>query len=491
MVEIRTGDYAAIKAGMTRRELMAKAAALGLVVGATGGVVGFLGGCGSKGSSVSPTGSPAGGSPWPITSDAIVFENDISEGGFGTVFWRTVGDAFHKRFPNITYKQIADGAIWSKLQPRFVTGNVPAISYPGWDCPKEELRANGLLLPLDDLLAAPAYGQPGITVRDTLDPRMVIYSTGPDGTWYYMNLAEENWYWHYNKTLWDEKGWTVPTTWTDFLALCEEIKSAGMAPIGFSGRNNYWSDGGFLQLCYKIGGNQWCIDADNLKPGAWNSEPVLEAMNMTLDLEKRGYFMDNWQATEFMDMGLALIGGKAALIASGSWFENEIKADAPDDFVFGAMAIPGVEGGDGDPTAIRAFFSETQIVPAKSSYPNEAKEYYRMFFSKQYAQEFARTENTAMPVKGWDEGLTKPSSGLVALTALRKAARETWDLLLAQWYIPMYIELANPVTACMSRKISVKAFGEQMEALAEQTRQDPNVVKRVRGESLAEPAREA
>lgn len=43
----------------------------------------------------------------------------------------------------------------------------------------------------------------------------------------------------YNKTLFEEKGWEVPTTWNDFLTLCKTIKDDGITPL-YENINGVW-----------------------------------------------------------------------------------------------------------------------------------------------------------------------------------------------------------------------------------------------------------
>lgn len=43
----------------------------------------------------------------------------------------------------------------------------------------------------------------------------------------------------YNKTLFEEKGWEVPTTWDEFLALCDTIQADGITPM-YENCNGVW-----------------------------------------------------------------------------------------------------------------------------------------------------------------------------------------------------------------------------------------------------------
>jgi multiple sugar transport system substrate-binding protein len=67
-------------------------------------------------------------------------------------------------------------------------------------------------------------------------------STALDGKQYFVPFYFYPWAIHYRKSLFTEKGYEIPTTWDDLLALCEKMKTDGLVP--FSGAN----DGGWPQM---------------------------------------------------------------------------------------------------------------------------------------------------------------------------------------------------------------------------------------------------
>ena len=44
----------------------------------------------------------------------------------------------------------------------------------------------------------------------------------------------------YNKDMFAENGWKVPTTWSEFTALCDEIKESGTLPL-YLGFKDTWT----------------------------------------------------------------------------------------------------------------------------------------------------------------------------------------------------------------------------------------------------------
>src|SRR5665213_2719728 len=99
--------------------------------------------------------------------------------------------------------------------------------------------------------------------------------------------------WWYNPKLFAQHGWTPPHTYSELLALCAKIKSAGIAPITYQGKYPDYTISGFLfPWVVSAGGIKALDDAQNLVPGAWKSPAFLQAARMIKDLKDRGYFQD-------------------------------------------------------------------------------------------------------------------------------------------------------------------------------------------------------
>ncbi len=67
-------------------------------------------------------------------------------------------------------------------------------------------------------------------------------ATGLDGKQYFVPLYFYPWAIHYRKSLFEEKGYTIPTDWAGLLALCEKMKADGITPFAAA------NDGGWPQM---------------------------------------------------------------------------------------------------------------------------------------------------------------------------------------------------------------------------------------------------
>lgn len=158
------------------------------------------------------------------------------DGGYGTEYTKTVVELYNDALPSseVEVKSVQD--IATQLQPRFVSSNPPdLIDNSGKPIEITTLADADQLRDLSDLLDAPSWDDPDVTVGETLTPGVV--ETGSyDGKMLelrYVNTAKGLWY---SESLFEEYGWEVPTTWDDFLALGEEAKAEGIALFAYPGQ---------------------------------------------------------------------------------------------------------------------------------------------------------------------------------------------------------------------------------------------------------------
>ncbi|NED80756.1 extracellular solute-binding protein, partial [Streptomyces sp. SID11233] len=79
-------------------------------------------------------------------------------------------------------------------------------------------------------------------------------STGLDGHQYFVPLYQYPWVVFYRKSLFKKNGYTVPTTWDAWLALCKKMKKDGLIPIAFGDKDGWPALGTFDILNMRING---------------------------------------------------------------------------------------------------------------------------------------------------------------------------------------------------------------------------------------------
>ena len=130
--------------------------------------------------------------------------------------------------------------------------------------------AKGLVAPLDDVwdkLGADNFGQ-GIQKA----------STGDDGKKYFVPNYNYPWAIFYRKSVWQQKGYQVPTTWDDFKKLCAQMKKDGMIPISFGDKDGWPAMGTFDYLNMRLNGYQFHVDLMAHKQ-SWDTKQVKDVFD--------------------------------------------------------------------------------------------------------------------------------------------------------------------------------------------------------------------
>jgi len=105
--------------------------------------------------------------------------------------------------------------------------------------------SKGLATPIDDVWAG---------VKSNFTAGFTAASTGDDGHVYGIPVDYYPWCVFYRKSLFSDKGYTVPNTWDDFINLCNKMKSDGLTPIAFSDKDGWPAMGTFDILNLRLNG---------------------------------------------------------------------------------------------------------------------------------------------------------------------------------------------------------------------------------------------
>ncbi len=172
----------------------------------------------------------------------------------------------------------------------------------------------------------------------------------------------------YNVAIFEEAGVTaVPTTWDEFLDVCQKIKDAGYTPI--TNDNAYISSMFGYHMSRLIGEP---ATEEVVKNGDWDNEAVLKTAQAYEELASKGYFSETIESNQWpAGQNTELAMGTAAMYLNGSWLPNEVKDIAGEDFQWGCFSYPAVEGGV-DGTEASNYGAQVFAINAKSTMPEEA-----------------------------------------------------------------------------------------------------------------------
>jgi multiple sugar transport system substrate-binding protein len=166
--------------------------------------------------------------------------------------------------------------------------------------------AKGLSHPIDDVWEK---------LTPQMPPSIKAASRGADGHMYLVPNKNYPWAVYYRKSLWKEKGYTVPKTWDQFIALAKKMQADGLTPIAFTDKDGWPAMGTFDILNMRINGYQYHIDLMGGKEG-WDTvktRAVFKQWAELLPYYSQGALGLTWQdgATQLENKqaGMFLLGG--------------------------------------------------------------------------------------------------------------------------------------------------------------------------------------
>ena len=146
----------------------------------------------------------------------------------------------------------------------------------------------GLLTPIDDVWAK---------IGSNYSDAFKAASTGNDGKSYFIPLYNYPWVVMYRKSVFADKGYTVPTTWDEFIALADKMKTDGLIPLAFADIDGWPAMGTFDILNMRLNGYQFHVDLMAGKE-KWTDpkvKAVFEAWKKLLPYYSDGGVGQKWQ----------------------------------------------------------------------------------------------------------------------------------------------------------------------------------------------------
>ena len=144
----------------------------------------------------------------------------------------------------------------------------------------------------------------------------------------------------YNKAIFEEIGVQEPTTWDEFLTVCEKVKAAGYNPLALD--SAYTT----VNLGYHIARY---LGQDGVKQlvnnGDWTeNEAVLKMAKDMENLVSSGYFSE-YAPGAYPECENEIGYGETAMIVNATWIPSEVSNNTGCDLKWGMFPYPAVEGG--------------------------------------------------------------------------------------------------------------------------------------------------
>lgn len=238
--------------------------------------------------------------------------------------------AFEAKYPEVTVHKNYNSANETWAQ-ELESGDMNTIDLYVSTAPTL-LAYTDYLEPLDDVLQE--TDENNVKLISKMDNSLLQGVTGADGKVYATNWGGGVGGLVYNKTVFDQKGYTIPRTTTELADLAADMVDDGYTPFIFPGNADYWLYC-YLPWAAQYGG----IDEIN---EFWESKLngkickeafLTKAREESLKaLEKvaapNGYTHRGSNSTNHTEAQTMFLNGEALMMPNGSWLENEMKTSA-------------------------------------------------------------------------------------------------------------------------------------------------------------------
>lgn len=206
----------------------------------------------------------------------------------------------------------------------------------------------------------------------------------------------------YNAGLFEEKGWTVPTTWDEMWELGDKALEEGIYLFTYPTAGYF--DAFLYALMNVVGGSDFFNAATSFEEGIWET-PEADALFEILDkLADYTHPSTPAQANDqdFTMNQQLVLDNKALFMPNGTWIVGEM-AEAPraEGFQWGMTALPALEDGG---MGYSYTFLEQAWIPAGAANIEAAKQFIAFLYSDTAADIFAKG-GAVQPIRGMTDQL--------------------------------------------------------------------------------------
>ena len=177
---------------------------------------------------------------------------------------------------------------------------------------------------------------------------------GDDGH-YILPLETQDIYVEYNKTLFEQLGLKVPTTYDELVEVSKTLRDNGYAPLFFGGADG-WQHVNLLLMCTSQISDTLFDECQNGEK-AWTCDEMKQAMTNYKKLFDDGVMQDgSLSSTSYSDGTTLFLAGQAGMMLLGSWWAQEYTSEDVSDAVanwdYDYFYLPALEEGLSDSKAI-------------------------------------------------------------------------------------------------------------------------------------------
>ncbi|HEV8556036.1 MAG TPA: extracellular solute-binding protein [Actinophytocola sp.] len=262
---------------------------------------------GDQGASSSSGGDSGGGN----ASGPITFGSNYSDAAPKGAFAALVDAATAKSGVKVTVNTVDHNTFQNNIS-NYLQGTPDDLAtwFAGYRL--QFFAAQNLLEPLDDV-----WGKIGGNFNDAAKS----LSKGIDGKYYLVPIYNYPWVVFYNKSVFQQKGYTVPKTWDEFITLAKKMQADGLVPLAFAEKDGWPALGTFDILNLRINGYDYHIKLMKHEV-PWTDKGVTAVFDKWRELMP--YLQNGANGRIWQDAAKALENKQAGMMFQGS---NQVAAN--------------------------------------------------------------------------------------------------------------------------------------------------------------------
>ena len=243
------------------------------------------------------------------------------------------------------------------LRTRFIREDYPDIIGIGGDINYSYYIDAEILADVSDYPGLENIKQSYLDIGEALE---IVPTDGVYGVPYAANAAGVL----YNRDMFEEHGWEIPTTWDELIALCEEIQSQGILPLEFGFLDKWTCLAPWNALAVDLAPADVCKQVN--RGETTFTQEYREAAEKYIQLMEYG--PDDPVAYSYNDACTAFARGEAAMYPIGSYAVPQILSVNPE-MNIDSFVMPGSDDPEGNTlnSGIDLQFCVTAACPDKEA----------------------------------------------------------------------------------------------------------------------------
>ncbi len=202
---------------------------------------------------------------------------------------------------------------------------------------------------------------------------------------------------YYDKSFFEAHGFTVPSTYEDFLSLCSRIYDLGVTPVAMAGGDGWPLVEYYDDLLYRVlGKDRKAVIKSAISNADFSDEGFTQALSLLKNTVENNVFQPDFTIKDYGSAMSLFTTGGSAMYYMGSWEASmAINEDIPKELRnnIEVFMMPSLESNDTNGCTM-AWYGGGYAVSASSPYTDEAIDFLNFCFSPDHLSAF-----------GWENGV--------------------------------------------------------------------------------------